>query len=95
MPILTGPQHPGAVDAAAECRAKTEPSEVESSLDNDAFTLNNTLPEKHKYALPFSPTSSSPNPQTMPQASLEMPSLRQRGLFALPTEGDGKNVLIF
>jgi hypothetical protein len=34
------------------------------------------------------------NTTTMDHASLEMPCLKERGLFALPTEGDGKLVTL-
>jgi hypothetical protein len=34
------------------------------------------------------------NNSTMDHASLEMPCLKERGLFALPTEGDGKLVTL-
>ncbi|KAJ5246345.1 hypothetical protein N7468_001328 [Penicillium chermesinum] len=92
VPILKG-QHSlnGALDSV-ESYGRLQHSELEHNI----FTPSNSSQlEKLHYASPSALSSSSfstssfPQQQAMRQTSLELPSLKEHGLFALPTEGDG------
>ncbi|KAJ5340563.1 hypothetical protein N7541_009687 [Penicillium brevicompactum] len=83
VPILTGhdPLHPKSLDQS------TIPTSISQISDSDETSSSSSNP-------PISPpvqdrVSDQTRKQGMGHPSLDMPALKERGLFALPTEGDG------
>jgi hypothetical protein len=79
VPILTGSD---SHDPTLEVSALLDPSLPPISISPISSTP--TMPRLLQKQIP--------KPKPMRHASLEMASLKERGLYALPTEGDGKPI---
>jgi hypothetical protein len=79
MPILTGlEQHQQFLDSTTPPPAVLENNCSQSTLDQTPLLAQPVDSEAMR------------RKKTLDLSSLEMPCLKERGLFALPTEGDGK-----